>query len=135
MRESRNRLAYSIVLVVVVAIGLASRSETATALPAFLSAYAGDTLWALMVFILFGLLRPKASTASVTSCALGFAVAIELSQLCQADWLNALRGTWLGAKVLGFGFLWSDLACYAVGCGIGAAGEVLADRRLHLKAP
>ncbi|HNV69644.1 MAG TPA: DUF2809 domain-containing protein, partial [Candidatus Ozemobacteraceae bacterium] len=51
---------------------------------------------------------------------IGLCFLIELSQLCQADWLNAIRQTRLGAIVLGFGFLWSDLACYICGAGVAA---------------
>ena len=47
--------------------------------------------------------------------ALAFCFVIELSQLYQAPWLNAIRQTTLGGLILGFGFLWSDLLGYCVG--------------------
>ena len=50
--------------------------------------------------------------------ALSFSYCIEISQLYQADWINAIRGTTLGALVLGHGFLWSDILCYTVGVGL-----------------
>ena len=42
-------------------------------------------------------------------------IAVELSQLYHAPWIDSIRQTTLGGLILGFGFLWSDLACYAVG--------------------
>jgi hypothetical protein len=47
-----------------------------------------------------------------------FCYAIEVSQLYQAPWINAIRNTTLGALVLGSGFLWSDLLAYALGVGM-----------------
>ena len=45
-------------------------------------------------------------------------------------WLDALRATTLGALVLGQGFLWSDIVCYAVGVMLAAILDaVLAARR------
>ena len=50
---------------------------------------------------------------------MAFSVAIELSQLYHAPWIDSIRQTTLGGLILGFGFLWSDLACYAAGVGVG----------------
>ena len=86
-------------------------------------AYAGDTLWALVAFLGIGLILPRASTWRVASLAMSFSVMIEVSQLYHAPWIDSIRGTTLGALVLGHGFLWSDLACYAVGVGLGVAVE------------
>ncbi len=46
---------------------------------------------------------------------------VEISQLYQADWINSIRSTLLGALLLGHGFLWSDFACYALGATMGKA--------------
>lgn len=118
----RSRAVYALFLAVVIALGLASRTKAAQSnLPPFVSEYAGDTLWALAAFFGLRFLFPKLPTWHIAAFAFGFALLIELSQLYQADWLNALRHTRLGGLILGFGFLWSDLLCYAVGvaCGIG----------------
>ena len=40
-------------------------------------------------------------------------------------WIDSIRHTTLGGLVLGFGFLWSDLACYAAGVGLGVTIEML----------
>jgi hypothetical protein len=121
----RSRLAYTGWIALVIAAGLVSRSSQATVLPDFVATYAGDTLWALMVFLGLGFLFPAARTPVLAGAALGIAFAVEFSQLCEADWLKRIRATRLGALVLGKGWVATDLLCYAVGVGIGAVGEVV----------
>ena len=108
----------ALVIAVVAALGLGSRKFART-LPWFFATYAGDTLWALAAFLGIGLLRLSLSTRDAAILALLFSLAIELSQLYHAPWIDAVRSTTLGGLVLGFGFLWSDLACYAVGVALG----------------
>jgi hypothetical protein len=48
---------------------------------------------------------------------------VEVSQLSSADWLVGLRSTRLGALVLGRGFVWSDLLCYAAGALSAGLGD------------
>lgn len=119
----RHRATRAIAIAVVIATGLLSRSSLATRLPGFVETYAGDTLWALALFLGLGLLLPRTHTVTVAILALAIAFGIELSQFYQAPWINRLRGTHLGALILGFGFLWTDLVCYACGIALGAAGE------------
>ena len=105
-----------------VAAGLATRRYGAH-LPAFVAEYGGDTLWALMVFLGIGALAPGWSTWRVAGVALATAFVVEISQLYRAPWIDAVRNTRLGGLVLGQGFLWSDLPCYAAGVAIGAVIE------------
>jgi hypothetical protein len=98
--------------------------------PGFIAAYAGDTLWATMVFWLLALVFRRAPTRSLAVAALSIAVAVEISQLYHAPWIDAVRANAFGALVLGYGFLWSDLACYAAGAVLAAAVDVaLANRK------
>jgi hypothetical protein len=119
----RNRLIWALAACAVVGLGLASR-RYAWYLPEFLARYAGDTLWALMVFVMIGVLAPRLSTRWVASAALAFSYAVELSQLYHAPWLDKIRNTSLGGLVLGYGFLWSDVVCYTTGVAIGVAAEL-----------
>jgi len=94
-----------------------------TCLPAFLAEYAGDTLWALMLFLLVSTLlagRPIAMRATIS---LALAFLVEISQLYHVPWIDAIRQTTLGGLVLGFGFLWTDLVCYSIGVMIGVIAE------------
>jgi len=124
----RSRPAHAVGLALVIAAGLASRSRLASVLPEFVAAYAGDTLWALALFLVLGLAFPARPTWQLAVAALAGSFAVEFSQLWRSGWLDAIRATRVGALLLGSGFLASDLACYTVGVGLGAAGERLADR-------
>jgi hypothetical protein len=112
--------------VLTVALGLASR-RFAAVLPDFVSAYAGDALWAATVFWLGAMLMTRARTSCLAAGAFATALLVELSQLYHVPWLDAVRATRPGALVLGQGFLWSDLACYAAGVSAAA----LLDRSLE----
>jgi hypothetical protein len=72
-----------------------------------------------------GSLLPRASTRTIALLAMILSLAVELSQLYHAPWIDSIRQTTLGGLILGFGFLWSDLACYAVGVGLGVILELI----------
>jgi hypothetical protein len=116
----RSRYAYAVLLAATVVAGLGSR-EFPELLPVFVARYAGDTLWATMVFWLLALAWPAAPTRAVAVAALAISVTVEVSQLYHAPWIDAIRSSRLGALVLGEGFLWSDLACYAAGTLVAMA--------------
>lgn len=124
----RSRPLYLALTAGTVAVGLASR-RFRSALPAFVGAYAGDVLWAAMVYLLAAALWPRASVRRLAVGTAVFALAIELGQLYHAPWIDAVRHTRIGGLVLGFGFLWSDLACYAVGIALAAALDAALARR------
>jgi hypothetical protein len=105
-------------------LGIGSR-RLAHSLPWFVAAYAGDTLWALAAFLGIGLILPRASTRRVALLTLAFSGLVEVSQLSKAPWLETIRHTALGGLILGYDFVASDLACYAVGVGLGILIERL----------
>lgn len=115
----RLRLTHAIIMALVAATGLTSRSGAAAQWPAFLATYAGDTLWATMVFLTIGFIFPGAKSWRIALGALVISVAVECSQLVDAPQLNAWRDTVAGKLILGRDFLWSDLVCYAVGISGG----------------
>jgi hypothetical protein len=116
---SRSRFVIAALLLLTIALGLASR-RYADALPQFVAAYAGDALWAAMVFWIAAFIRPRAKTRTLAAISLGLSFVVELSQLYHAPWIDAIRATRLGALALGHGFLWSDLLCYAAGVAAAA---------------
>ncbi|MCK5133008.1 MAG: DUF2809 domain-containing protein [Candidatus Sabulitectum sp.] len=117
MRRSRTRLFFLFILVV--AAGLFSRSGYASVLPQFVQNYAGDTLWALALYLLLAFVSPGAGAKELMFLSLIISFAVEFSQLYQADWINSVRNTGPGGLILGFGFKWSDLLCYFAGIFIG----------------
>ena len=121
-RFTRHRGPYVLWIALVIAAGLASRAET-LALPAFVAKYAGDALWALMIFLGIGLLLPIRRTAAVATWAVILCCTVEVSQLYHAPWIDAARDTWWGRLTLGDKFAWGDIAAYLVGIAFGGVIE------------
>jgi len=119
----RPPILWIVLIVLAVILGLGSRRFGHSS-PGFVAAYAGDTLWSLVAFLGIGLLLPRASTLRVAALSTSFSVTIEASQLYHSPWIDSIRRATLGGLILGYGFLWSDLACYAVGVGIGMLVEL-----------
>lgn len=126
--RARSIPRYAALVCLTVGAGFASRRYPGF-FPEFVARYAGDTLWATMVFWFLALGWRRASTGRLAASALAVAVAVECSQLYRAGWIDAVRETRIGALVLGSGFLWSDLVCYAVGVGIAVVVDGLLARR------
>ncbi|WKA49304.1 DUF2809 domain-containing protein [Planococcus liqunii] len=123
------RISFIVAFVLCIAFGLASR-RFAESLPLFVSLHAGDALWAMMIYFGFRFLLVEKPFYPAIGCAVLFSFGIELSQLYQADWLNALRSTVLGSLVLGHGFFWVDLFRYAAGIAAGVFFERILLTRL-----
>lgn len=120
----QTRIIYAAATVSVIGLGLASRKWPAL-LPAMLGGYPGDAFWALMVFFGLRMLKPAGSIRALSFLALCIAYSVEFSQIYQAPWINAVRGTVLGHLVLGNSFSWMDLLAYAVGVALGAISAIL----------
>lgn len=118
----RNRKHYLLLIIVVVIIGLPTRLIPES-MPDFMVTYGGDTLWALMIFLIFALMFPRKHTLVIFIMALTLAWGIEFSQLYQATWINDFRATRIGGLLLGHGFLMSDMIVYLLGISIGVLIE------------
>jgi hypothetical protein len=110
---------YMIAVLITIILGLASR-KFSDLLPVFLAENAGDMLWAMMVYFGFRFLLVRKTLLTAITLSLFFSYLIEFSQLYQADWINQLRGTVLGALILGKGYLTVDLIRYAAGIILAA---------------
>lgn len=132
-QQTRNRVVYATLIVLVIVAGLASRRYPQL-LPATWGKYPGDALWALMIFLLLGFCKPRWSIATAAITALVICYAVEFSQLYQAPWLVSIRKTTLGHLVLGSAFHAQDLLAYAAGIAIGAVLELAALMRLRLSS-
>lgn len=117
-KRSPGRRCYLVMVFVVVVLGLLAR-KWAAYLPEIINLYLGDALWALMVYLLIRAVFVDWKAGKTAIAGLVFCLLIELSQLYQAPWINSIRQTTLGALVLGFGFLWSDLLAYTLGIVAG----------------
>lgn len=123
----RNRLPCALWMAVLLGAGLLWREPTLH-LSEFMSKYGGDALWAAFVFAGFAFLFPRLSTGGVVAAAMVFSVLIELSQLYHAPWIDAVRGTRVGALALGANFNPPDLIAYAFGIGLAAMVEHIGRR-------
>ena len=124
---SRSRGLYAVAMMLVVGAGLIWRSQMFP-LPAFYFKYGGDALWALLIFLGFGFVFIRASTPRVALITFCFCCAVEFTQLYHAPWIDAVRGTRLGALVLGATFNWPDLLAYGAGIILGCWGEIVLRR-------
>jgi hypothetical protein len=122
--RARKRPWYVLALIVVIAMGLASRRFPAL-FPTALGKYPGDALWALMVFLDWGILFPRSSTIRILFYALATSVAVEFFKLYHSGWMDGIRSTTLGHLIFGYAFSWGNLVAYAVGIGVGALGEAI----------
>ena len=115
----KTRLQSLTIAILLIPIGLATRQYGNE----WMKLYAGDVLWAAMIYWGFKFLfaqEPK----STAFCAIIFCFLIEFSQLYHASWIDHIRNNRLGGLVLGYGFLWSDLGCYLVGVSLSMWSEL-----------
>ncbi len=121
LRIKRPILPYSIVIILTLVLGPLSRTSIIE-FPKFISAYTGDTMWALFVFAGLCIIFRNLQTWKITSIALIFSFLIELSQFYHAPWIDSIRQTKIGGLIFGFGFgfMFSDLICYIIGITVGA---------------
>ncbi len=126
-KQAALRVIYALAVIGLIAVGLISRKV------AFIPSFVGDALWAAVVYCCFRFMLPLKRRALSAGLAVAVAYAVEFSQLITADWLVRLRSTFIGHMLLGQGFLWSDLAAYALGIAaafsISAAVGRLTERR------
>lgn len=122
-----RKLIYLILFIFFTWLAIATRTHSGWFHP-FIVKYGGDTIWAGMFLfflrIFFG--RMKLWKLALICFALG--VADETLQLYQAPWIQSIRHTRIGGLMLGFGFLWSDIVCYAVGILIAYLMVVVIER-------
>ena len=103
-------------------LGLLTRPARAF-LPVVVTGNLGDALYALLVYLLLALAFVRLPPVRIFASAFAFCALVEISQLYQAAWINAVRHTLLGGLVLGYGFSWGDIAAYLAGAGLGLLGE------------
>jgi hypothetical protein len=113
---------YAIATSLVIGTGLLWRSGLFP-LPDFVAKYCGDSLWALVVFLCFGMAFHRSSTMRIALAAVCFAWSVEFLQLYHAPWIDGIRSTRFGHLVLGTVFNSPDLLAYAMGIALGALAE------------
>ena len=113
-----------IVAVLVVAAGLVTHVAGSGATADF----AGDALYAVMIYLVVAIAFPRAALWIAGLSALAFCTLIECFQLTGFPGLWA-QSFWPARLVLGVGFDVRDLAAYAVGVGAAILCDVAISRR------
>jgi hypothetical protein len=90
--------------------------------------YGGDIIWAGMFLFFMRIFFARMPLWKLASICYAMGVADEVLQLYHASWIEAIRHTRIGGLILGFGFLWSDIICYAIGIVIAYAMVLLIER-------
>jgi hypothetical protein len=138
MMSLRNkRWLYAALVVITIPLGLATRWQQQY-FPQIVDEYGGDVFAATCIFFGCRLLCPHWSLLKVALLSYFVSVLIELQQLYRAPWAVRFRNITAVGILLGHGFLWSDIVCYAVGTILGyvtgAALEGLLQRRVNPNA-
>ena len=114
----RIRIGYAIatflILVAEVLIALYVRD-------AFLRPYGGDILVTLLICCALRVIWPQGYRLPIAGGVLVFAVLVEVGQYFGLVYLLGLGHVEFFRIIIGTGFSWWDMLCYAAGCGVFAA--------------
>lgn len=98
-----------------------------------LAKYGGDIIWAGMFLFLMRIFFGRMKLWKLALSCYGLGVLDELLQLYHAPWIEAIRQTRIGGLLLGFGFLWSDILCYAIGTLLAYVAVIVIERMIPVK--
>ena len=121
---AKLRIKYFLLIGVIIVLGLLSRKFH------FVPLWVGDVLWATMVYFMvrFFYVRPSIIRIAIISIIISYA--IEFSQLYKAEWIDNLRNTFLGQKILGDTFFWGDLLAYTAGILLGVIIDIFITKKI-----
>jgi hypothetical protein len=122
-----RRLIYVLLIIFCMWLAFATRLHADRFWP-FIAKYGGDIIWSAQFLFLLRIIFIRASLLRLAFINYILGVLVEVSQIYHAPWINNIRSTAVGEALLGLGFLWSDLACYAAGTLIAYLFCVLVDR-------
>lgn len=129
-----RKFCYLLVFIFCTWLAIATRTHRTWFHP-LIAEYGGDVIWAGMFLFLLRIFFSKMKLWKLAMICYGLGVADELLQLYHAPWIEAIRKTRIGGLALGFGFLWSDIICYAVGITVAYVLIRLIERGNELNLP
>ena len=107
-------IASFLILVVEVLIALYVRD-------AFIRPYGGDILVTLLLCCMIRIVLPRGYRLPIAVGVLVFAVLVEVGQYFGLVYILGLGHVEFFRIIIGTGFSWWDMLCYAAGCGVFAA--------------
>ena len=116
----KRKIIFLLLFVFCIWLALATRHHHEWFLPLIVK-YGGDTIWAAAFLFLLRIFFTTIKLWKLSIIAYSLGVLDELSQLSHTPILVTIRETTIGKLMLGQGFVWSDLLCYAVGILMAAA--------------
>ncbi|MBL0358081.1 MAG: DUF2809 domain-containing protein [Chitinophagaceae bacterium] len=127
-----RRLIYAVLFIFCTWLAITTRTHASWFHPLVVK-YGGDIIWAGMFLFFLRIFFTSMKLWKLALICFGLGVLDELLQLYHAPWIEAIRHTRLGGLMLGFGFLWSDIVCYAVGTLIASGLVVMIERVVREK--
>ena len=118
MMVARDRVGAVLSLAVLVPAGLATKFYRGPA-AGWVAGSLGGVLYEIFWCLAFLAAMPRAVPAATAGEVFLVTCALECLQLWHPPLLEAIRGTFLGAALLGTTFVPSDFGYYAIGCGLG----------------
>lgn len=128
-----RKLFYLAVFIFCTWLAIATRTRRSWFHP-LIAEYGGDVIWAGMFLFLLRVFFSRVKLWKLALVCYAMGLADELLQLYHAPWIESIRQTRIGGLVLGFGFLWSDVICYAVGTIIAYLLISFIERKDHTKS-
>jgi hypothetical protein len=121
-----RRLAYAVVLAIIIASGLLVRWPAlglSFGLPWPVAKWSGSILWGAMVYVVIALIRPGGRLGFKVCVAVAIAFLVEFSRLYHAPWIDDFRRTTGGALLLGRLFSPLNILAYLIGIAVATAAE------------
>jgi Protein of unknown function (DUF2809) len=114
----KYRLALLIGMVLIIPLGYSVRFATGLGLPLFQDIF-GSVAYQVLLMFIAAFFFPRMNLVKIAIGVFLLSSAIELLQLWQPPFLQAIRATWTGRVLLGNTFLLADFPPYAIGCFLG----------------
>ena len=130
MKIRSIRILHAVLALLTVPVGMSTRIYKAQ-MPYLIGAYGGDILYATLIFFCIRFCLPRKKLATIALYAYLVCITIECLQLYHAPWIEAVRHTPPFGLIFGYGFLWSDWICYALGVLLAWAFAGTAEKRLQ----
>jgi Protein of unknown function (DUF2809) len=127
-----RRIIFFILFVFCTWLAIATRKHANWFHP-LIAEYGGDIIWAGMFLFLLRIFFQRTALWKLALACYALGVLDEVLQLYHAPWIESIRHTRIGGLMLGFGFMWSDILCYAIGTFLGYWIVILIERLVPLQ--
>jgi glycopeptide antibiotics resistance protein len=114
----KYRLALLIGMVLIIPLGYSVRFATGLGSPMFQDVF-GSIAYQILLMFVVAFFSPRMNLIKIAIGVFILSSAIEVLQLWQPPFLQAIRATWTGRVLLGNTFLWADFPPYGIGCFLG----------------